>query len=123
MDVIVHSDDVGQRCLFFLTDVDIPTVLGVSFLGEEIIVGISYFGIVAYQFKKTFEFLYLVVSYGGFGLVRVNQQIVDRRVMFVIERGYFGYQLHGSCLLLRVVIVAYLGKIIAESEVCVFALP
>ena len=82
MDVIVHSDDVGQRCLFFLTDVDIPTVLGVSFLGEEIIVGISYLGVVAYQFKKTFEFLYLVVSYGGFGLVRVNQQIVDRRVMF-----------------------------------------
>ena len=118
MDVIVHSDDVRQRCLFFLTDVDIPTVLGVSFLGEEIIVGISYFGVVAYQFKKTFEFLYLVVSYGGFGLVRVNQQIVDRRVMFVIERGYYG-----SCLLLRVVIVAYLGKIIAESEVCVFALP
>ena len=77
MDVIVHSDDVRQRCLFFLTDVDIPTVLGVSFLGEEIIVGISYFGVVAYQFKKTFEFLYLVVSYGGFGLVRVDA-IVER---------------------------------------------
>jgi len=101
MDVIVHSDDVGQRCLFFLTDVDIPTVLGVSFLGEEIIVGISYLGVVAYQFKKTFEFLYLVVSYGGFGLVRVNQQIVDRRVMFVIERAPWflsSFASYNSCL-------------------------
>ena len=73
--------------------------------------------------KRNGRFLTTKGEGHGFGLVRVNQQIVDRRVMFVIERGYFGYQLHGSCLLLRVIIVAYFGKIIAESEVCVFELP
>lgn len=81
VDVVVHSDDFGQRCVLLFTDIDIPAVLGISLPGEQIVMGIPYFGIVTYQFEETLEFLYFVVGYGSLGLIGIYQQIVGRDVI------------------------------------------
>ena len=94
VDVVVHSDDFGQRCVLLLTDIDIPAVLGISLPGEQIVMGIPYFGIVTYQFEETLEFLYFVVGYGSLGLIGIYQQIVGRDVIFVVQRGYFGHEVY-----------------------------
>ena len=70
--MVVHSDDFGQGRFFLFTDIDVPAVLGISLPGKQVVLGISHFGIVAYQLEETLELLYLVVGYGGFGFVGVN---------------------------------------------------
>lgn len=120
MDVVVHSDDFGQRCVLLFTDIDIPAVLGISLPGEQIVMGIPYFGIVTYQFEETLEFLYFVVGYGSLGLIGIYQQIVGRDVLFVVQRGYFGHEVYRTRFGLRVVVRAYLREVVAEREIGVF---
>lgn len=81
---------------------------------------VSYFGIVTYQFEETFEFLYLVVGYGGFGLIGINQQVVGGGVVLVVQRGYFSYEVYCTGPGLRIVVRTYFREVVAECEIGVF---
>ena len=52
--------------------------------------GITNFGIVAYQVEEIFELLNLIISNGIFGLVYVNHQVIDRLMIMIVQRSYFG---------------------------------
>ena len=70
--MIVGSDDFGQRCFCFLTQVLVPAALGIALLIKKVIIGISHFGIVIYKLKVALELLYFVVSDGRFRFVCVD---------------------------------------------------
>ena len=85
----IYSDNLRHGSTFFLSQIPVPCILGISVSCQYIEMSKSYLGIITDQKKQILKLLYLGVCIGRFRRIYIDKQIVDKSILRIIESSNF----------------------------------
>ena len=115
----IYSDNLWHGNTFFLSQIPVPCILGISVSCQYIEMSKSYLGIITDEKKQILKFLYLGVCIGRFRRIYIDKQIVDKSILRIIESSNFSVKINNP-ISPAIYILIYFGEVIIDGEIYIF---
>ena len=115
----IHTYNICQRSILFLTHVLKPLLYSISLLIKKIELRIAYFSIIRNQKEEIFKILYLFDSIQLLGVIHIQKYIPEKLTILAKELTHLGIESYIS-FSFRFIIFSYTGKRIIHTKIQLF---
>lgn len=114
----IYSDNLMAWNTFFLSQIPVPCILGISVSCQYIEMSKSYLGVITDEKKQILKLLYLGVCIGRFRRIYIDKQIVDKSILRIIESSNFSVKINNPFS--GYLHIVYFGEVIIDGEIYIF---